>query len=457
VRAVASRSNYLTLAQPRLSMAIIEVNHITKEFRLGQLHSLKQSLLDAMARLRGRPVLERAPFKALDDVDFKVEQGEVLGIIGPNGAGKSTLLKMLAGISVPTRGSAKVRGSVAPLIEVGAGMVPDLTGRENVYLNGVILGMRRAHIAKKFDEIVAFAELEEFIDTPVKRYSSGMHVRLGFSIATSMEADILIVDEVLAVGDLAFQRKCFDRMEEMIRKMGKTVVLVSHNIRQVERLCNRVLLIDHGKIIAGGDPQTVCNLFYVRSDEKIREQAQNQSKLRDSRYLSTGDVELMSVSLLDASGVAINKVAYGSNVVVTVRYRAHTDLVSPNFGIGIHTTDSLYLATHNSVEQLGRPELLSSGIYRIDYAIKDLPFLPGMYSLRLGVQVGGMSSPIFHAENVIQFQVEAESVTRSAASVSGFVALNGSWSISSEATSPAAEALEKSASAEDVTNGIAQS
>src|ERR1700730_11754749 len=271
-------------------MTVIEVNHVTKEFRLGQLHSLKQSVLDAVARVRGKPVPERVPFKALDDVDFKVEQGEVLGIIGQNGAGKSTLLKLLARISAPTSGSVNVRGSVAPLIEVGAGMVPDLTGRENIYLNGVILGMRRAVIAKKLDEIVAFAELEEFIDTPVKRYSSGMYVRLGFSIATSMDAAILIVDEVLAVGDLAFQRKCFDRMEDMIKRQGKTVLLVSHNTRQIERLCSRVILMDHGRIVADDTPGKVCDLFYERSDLKIRV-ASGQSKTRWANALVTDDLQ----------------------------------------------------------------------------------------------------------------------------------------------------------------------
>src|SRR6266404_6238030 len=243
-------------------MAIIEVNHVSKEYRLGQLLTVKQSLQNAFARLRGHPVQVQAPFKALDEVDFKVEEGEVLGIIGENGAGKSTLLKLLAGITVPTHGSVSVPGSVAPLIEVGAGMVPDLTGRENIYLNAMILGMRRAEIKKKFDDIVNFAELEEFIDTPIKRYSSGMQVRLGFSIATSMDSDILIVDEVLAVGDLAFQRKCFDRMEDMIRRQGKTVLLVSHNIRQVERLCTRAILLDHGAVVTDGNTAETCNVFY---------------------------------------------------------------------------------------------------------------------------------------------------------------------------------------------------
>src|SRR3954463_4101536 len=225
-------------------MAIVEVDHVTKQFQLGQLQTVKLGLQRLVARVSGNPVPERPNFKALDDVDFKVEQGEVLGIIGSNGAGKSTLLKILSRITVPSGGSVRVRGKVAPLIEVGAGLVGDLTGRENIYLNAAILGMSKKETARKFDEIVSFAELDAFLDTPIKRYSSGMAVRLGFSIATTVEAEILIVDEVLAVGDLAFQRKCFNRMEDLIKRQNKTVLLVSHNLRQVQRICTRALLLD---------------------------------------------------------------------------------------------------------------------------------------------------------------------------------------------------------------------
>ena len=184
-------------------MPIIEVTHLTKEYQLGHITSLKENITNSYRRLLGRPIHKRENFKALDDVSFSIEQGEVVGIIGHNGAGKSTLLKHLANISKPTKGSVKVLGSVAPLIEVGAGVNPELTGRENIYLNGAILGIPKKIIHKKMDEIIEFSELEQFIDTPVKRYSSGMSVKLGFSIATSLDADILIVDEVLAVGDLA--------------------------------------------------------------------------------------------------------------------------------------------------------------------------------------------------------------------------------------------------------------
>jgi ABC-type polysaccharide/polyol phosphate transport system ATPase subunit len=407
-------------------MAIIEVNNVTKEYRLGQLKSLKDSVVSAFDWLRGRQSERPKPFKALNDVSFNVEPGEVLGIIGPNGAGKSTLLKLLSGIAKPTIGEIKVRGSVAPLIEIGAGLVGDLTGRENVYLNGSILGMSRAEINKKFDEIVAFAELEEFIDTPIKRYSSGMSVRLGFSIATSVNADILIVDEVLAVGDLAFQRKCFDRMEDMIKRQGKTVLLVSHNIRQVERLCSRVILLDHGRILTDGKPEQVCDLFYERSDAKIKKMVTTPLGLHKNNQATTGDVELLDIFLIDGSGNRTEEIAYNSDVIVNIRFKANVQLVKPVFGIGVHTTDFLYLATQHSEEQIDQI-VIKPGFYNAQCKIKQFPILPGVYALRLGIAVGDAWSTIFYAENILHFQVKLDGLKRRQAMKEGFVALEASW------------------------------
>ena len=250
-------------------MPIIKITHVTKEFKLGEFKSLRQSITNMVDRICGKTIVKRQNFKALNNINIEVESGEILGIIGTNGAGKSTLLKLISRITKPTKGQITVNGSIAPLIEVGAGLHPELTGRENIFLNASILGMPRSVVKCEFDKIVKFAELENFIDTPVKRFSSGMLIRLGFSIATSIDADILIVDEVLAVGDLAFQRKCFNRIEDLINKRGKTVILVSHNIRQVERLCSRVILLDQGEIIGDGKPDKVCELFYKRSNDKI--------------------------------------------------------------------------------------------------------------------------------------------------------------------------------------------
>jgi lipopolysaccharide transport system ATP-binding protein len=232
-------------------MAIIEVNHVTKEYRLGQVQSLRRTAQQFWARLRGESVEERPRFKALDDVHFSIEEGEVVGIIGTNGAGKSTLLKLLARISVPTSGRIVVGGRVAPLIEVGAGLVGDLTGRENIYLNSSILGMSRAETTRKLDEMVEFAELEEFIDTPVKRYSSGMYVRLGFAVAVHSNPQILLVDEVLSVGDAFFQEKSLAKMHEF-QAQGTTIVVVSHDPGLIRKFCERAVWLDHGHVMAEG-------------------------------------------------------------------------------------------------------------------------------------------------------------------------------------------------------------
>ena len=402
-------------------MPIIEVNHITKEYQLGQLQSMKTTVFNQWRRLTGQPIEERAPFKALDDVNFSIESGEVVGIIGHNGAGKSTMLKLLANISKPSSGTIQVKGKIAPLIEVGAGLVGDLTGRENIYLNGAILGIPKAEIKRKFDDIVAFAELEEFIDTPIKRYSSGMQVRLGFSIATSVESDILIVDEVLAVGDLAFQRKCFDRMEDLIKRQEKTVLLVSHNIRQIQRLCNRVIMLVHGRVNQEGTPQAVCDSFYEQSDEKIKANA----TLTQAKSSTSGEIELLELHFLDHGGQRTDRLAYNHDCMIQFRIRVHQNLDEVTFGFGFHTTDFLYLTTHNSEEQLHIPQL-PLGEHDVICKISHLPLLPGVYSLRFGVTAGQAARTIFYGENLKHFQVigDIPITVRN-----GFFALNAYWAI----------------------------
>ena len=408
-------------------MPIIEVNHVTKEYQLGQLQSLKNTALNQWRRLTGQPVEERAPFKALDDVNFSIEPGEVVGIIGHNGAGKSTMLKLLANISKPSSGSITVKGKVAPLIEVGAGLVGDLTGRENIYLNGAILGISKAEIKRKFDDIVAFAELEEFIDTPIKRYSSGMSVRLGFAIATSVESDILIVDEVLSVGDLAFQRKCFDRMDDLIKRQGKTVLLVSHNIRQVQRLCNRVILLDHGKILANGTTKDVCDVFYEQTDEKIKNQASGQANFSNTQ--TTGQVDILNVTILNESGQLTDRVQEGENIAVVLRVTTKVDFYKPVFAVGVHTTDLLYLASHRSESTLNVQEI-GAGTYDIICHLKNFPFLAGVYSLRASVAAGNPRIDHFYGENLFHFQVHTKDKFRADMANEGFIALDADWNIS---------------------------
>jgi len=409
-------------------MSIIQVDHVTKEYKLGQIQSLKTTALNQWRRLTGQPVEERAPFKALDDVTFSVEQGEVLGIIGHNGAGKSTMLKLLANIAKPSRGSITVKGKVAPLIEVGAGLVGELTGRENIYLNGAILGIPKSEISSKLDDIVAFAELEEFIDTPIKRYSSGMSVRLGFAIATSVESDILIVDEVLAVGDLAFQRKCFDRMESLIKQQGKTVLLVSHNIRQVERLCSRVLILDHGRIIGDGEPRQICNRFYELSDQRIKEQHTHGKDVSHSRkYETSGELELDGITLLDIDGRATESIRPHQDMTVKLSLNVKIPLENVLLAVGVHTTDFIYLTTGLSDDDL--PGLsLSVGRHEILCSIKRFPLNAGVYAIRVGIAASASQSMVFYGDNLLNFQVVSDRQQRSLTASEGFFSIETSWS-----------------------------
>lgn len=363
-------------------MPIIEISSVTKEYRLGQMTNLKESTLNFFNRMRGKAFPRVQKFKALDDITFKVESGEVVGIIGTNGAGKSTMLKILARVITPTKGKARVNGSVAPLIEVGAGLHPELTGRENIYLNGSILGISRQIIRKKFDEIVEFAELEDFINTPVKRYSSGMTIRLGFSIATAVDSDILIVDEVLAVGDLAFQRKCFARMEDLIKRHGKTVLLVSHNIRQVERLCSRVILLDHGKVLVDGEPENVCNLFYQHSNKKILSYLQDQQA--KATIQTSGEVEILGIDILDADGRVIDEIESGGMLRVRVRFELKRPLEKPEIVVGTHTTDFVYLSSSSTALFDDRPDY-PAGVHEVEYIVPLFPLVAGAYCIWVAI------------------------------------------------------------------------
>ncbi len=255
---------------------MIEVEGLSKSYRFGQIgaKTLQEEFSNIWRRIgfRNSDGLDQEEeknrsnklFWALRDVSFTLEQGEILGLIGKNGAGKSTLLKILSRITEPTQGEARLLGRVSSLLEVGTGFHPDLTGRENAYLNGAILGMTKDEVSRKFDEIVEFSEVGPFIDTPVKRYSSGMYVRLAFAIAAHLEPDILLVDEVLAVGDIAFQKKCLGKIGEISRGEGRTIIFVSHNLSSIKSLCSRVLLLDEGKLICDSDPTKAIQEYHNR-------------------------------------------------------------------------------------------------------------------------------------------------------------------------------------------------
>ena len=260
-----------------MDRTIIKVEHVSKEYRLGAIGgtTLRDDLQRLGAKLRGKedPTLKigsreshkyNEKFLALDDISFEVRQGEALGIIGHNGAGKSTLLKLLSRVTAPTKGTISYNGRVASMLEVGTGFHPELNGRENVYMNGAILGMTKAEIDSKFQQIVEFAEMEKFIDTPVKRYSSGMYVKLAFAVAAHLDSEILVMDEVLAVGDMKFQQKCLGKMGDASSNEGRTVLYVSHNMSTIRQLCTRCIVLDHGKIVYDGDVDEAINVYMTR-------------------------------------------------------------------------------------------------------------------------------------------------------------------------------------------------
>lgn len=355
---------------------LVRFEGVWKKYRRGERHDSLRDLIPSMARalLRRRITnegLQSQEFWALQDLDFTVEPGEALGIIGPNGAGKSTILKILTRLIRPTRGRSMVRGRIGSLIEIGGSLHPDLTGRENVYLQGSIMGMPRAEVTRKFDEIVEFAGLSDFIDTPVKRFSSGMNARLGFSVAAHLETDVLIIDEVLAVGDSAFQRKAFDRMQTMVQR-GIPAVTVSHQLERIASLCTRAILLVQGQVAHAGST-TECIEMYAR----------HQADPGNALAANGQAVRLESIALdLDASAASGDRIEFdifgaspmersGARGVVGVRVRSLE-------------TGTIIYACGTETHDLELP----SGSFRLRVGL-EMNVPPGLYAIESSVWQGG--------------------------------------------------------------------
>jgi lipopolysaccharide transport system ATP-binding protein len=351
--------------------AAIQFDQVSKKFILH--HERARSFQELAVGLFRRNNRSREEFWALRDVSFAVEQGETVGIIGPNGAGKSTLLKLAARVIEPTSGRIAVRGRIGALLELGAGFHPDLTGRENIYLNGSILGLSRAEVRRRLDDIIGFAELERFIDVPVKHYSSGMYVRLGFSIAVHTDPEILLVDEVLAVGDQAFQRKCLERIDDL-RRQGVTVLFVSHSADIVRTLCDRAIWLHEGRVVADDAAEAVVRRYLEHSWGR-QTVAQHGG---DERRWGTGRIRIIRVRLLDGEGRERQQFRTGEPLVVEMHYRAGERVERPVFGLAIHRSDGVHITGPNTqFAGLDIPAVEGEGI--VTYTIPELPLLEGLY------------------------------------------------------------------------------
>jgi ABC-2 type transport system ATP-binding protein len=391
---------------------VVEAEHVSKKFRL--LHERNNSLKATI--LRGRRVVSE-DFWALRDVSLDVREGETFGLIGENGSGKSTMLKCLTRILSPDEGRIAVRGKVSALLELGAGFHPELSGRENVFLNGAILGLPQSELKKRFDDIVDFAGVGPFIDEPVKNYSSGMYVRLGFSVAINVDPDVLFVDEVLAVGDEAFQRKCNDKFNEL-RRAGKTIVLVSHGMVAVENLCDRVAWFSHGRLMQLGRPRDVISAY--TGTVEVGRHIDEFGKVR----WGSGEARITGVYWLGADGLAIDRLHSGGPARLRLHYQCREAIERPVFRAVFTTESGLEVCTCSSREAGCMPEKLEGEGY-VELAFDPLRLLPGGFLLTVGLSDHSMTSDYDVREEIVRIQVERGESQEP----SGLVSLGGSWGL----------------------------
>jgi ABC-type polysaccharide/polyol phosphate transport system ATPase subunit len=384
--------------------AAIEVAGVSKKFRKGfRYHSLREELTLLGRRLLGRTEQSSEPeaFWALKDLSFQVQRGEALGIIGSNGAGKSTTLKLIARVTYPNEGEIRVRGRVAALLEAGAGLHPELTGRDNVFVNGAILGMSRAEVEARYDAIVAFSELGAFMDMPAKRYSSGMYVRLGFSVAVHTDPEIMLVDEVLSVGDASFQAKGLDRMEAF-RQAGVTIVFVSHNLPAVAQMCDRVLWIENGKAVMEGEALKVLEAYQESHDRKVRDALQAEDVR--SRDVGTGEIVIEKITLHRPDGTEADAFSYREPLLLRLHYRAFHEVRRPYFIVRIsHRAGVLFTASMEFDEQC--PERVD-GRGVVELLFKELSLMPGAFHV-VGEILRDSSSSYFRPRVMASFVVSS--------------------------------------------------
>jgi ABC-type polysaccharide/polyol phosphate transport system ATPase subunit len=393
----------------------VSVDNVSKTFRL--YHDRNQSLKAAVMR-RGRARYE--VFQALDGVSLEVPAGTTYGLIGENGSGKSTLLKCMARILRPDGGKVEVNGKISALLELGAGFHPELSGKENIYLNGAILGLGAKDIDRKYDDIVEFAGLEKFIDTPVKNYSSGMYVRLGFSVAINVDPDVLLVDEVLAVGDEQFQRRCNEKFAEL-RSQNKTIVVVSHGLGLMRTICDELAWLEHGKLRMAGPATDVIDQYIaeVQTDRQTDPDAEGNG----ARW-GSGEARIEQIELLDRSGRATNRLHTGDQLTIRVHYQADEPIDRPVFGLAMYNLEGLLVTGPNTREAGLVPDRIE-GVGTVDLTIDRLMLLPGTYDISASLYDYAIVHPYDFRQRAVRFDVDAGMPHET---FGGVMSLGGRWS-----------------------------
>ncbi len=411
-------------------MTPISLRGVGKEFKKVTLRKQYRTLKSLfLGKLKG-PGTEQKPnniFKALQDITIDFPKGETWGLVGRNGSGKSTLLKLIAGIYRPDHGEIIIDGRVSALIELGAGFHPDFSGRENIFINASILGFSKKKIIQHFDEIVAFAELEDFIDNPVRTYSSGMFMRLGFSIAVHVNPDILLIDEVLAVGDEAFGHKCQEKMESF-KKAGKTMLLVSHNLSEIEKWCDGAVWLDKGRIMESGKPNRVIDAYLATVAEtenaalvEGKERVEGEGTSKEANRWGTREVEITNVSMIDESGNERYVYSTGASIAMEIEYKANKTVLEPIFGIAIHKQDgALCYGSNTDIENIQIEKVEGDG--KVTVSFDKLDLVEGAYSLSVAVHAEDGYAYDFH-DQMYEFSI------RSKIKDSGVFRPSHTWSI----------------------------
>lgn len=373
---------------------VIKVENLNKKFCRSLKRSMAYGFIDMTKNLLGRPTnqskLRKGEFWALEDISFELKKGEILGIIGVNGSGKSTLLRVLTGIFPPDKGKIIVKGRIGALIAVGAGFHPHFTGRENIYLNGVVLGMTRKEIDEKFQDIIQFADIGNFLDAPVSTYSSGMKVRLGFAIAIHSVPEILLIDEVLAVGDISFRKKCMEKIEEI--KHQCSIIFISHNMNQVERICDKVILMDKGKVLCEGNAQEVINRYY---DQIVYQEASIDNDL--TILESTEDIYDLKIKLTDNNGQEQKVFKYDSDITFNFEFSSKSEIVDPVIAVDIVTMEGIIISSIKNINSKeDRINRINKGINKFSVTLKKVQLLPGTYKISFKWKLPN-NTTLFHA------------------------------------------------------------